>query len=55
LLDRGRCGGNFQQLQQRGIDADDGIYPVLAASAIGCWKHIKLMPNFLQLLNIFLF
>jgi hypothetical protein len=34
---------------------DDGIYPVLAAAAIGRWEHIKLMPNFLQLLDIFLF
>jgi hypothetical protein len=40
--------GNFQQLQQWGIDARDGIDPSLAASAIALCEHIKLTADFLE-------
>jgi hypothetical protein len=40
--------GNFQQLQQWGIDAGDGIYPTLAAPTIALWEHIKLPADFFE-------
>jgi hypothetical protein len=41
-------GGHFQQLEQRGIDAGDGIYPALAATPIALWEHVKLVSDFFE-------
>jgi hypothetical protein len=50
-----RRGGNFQQLQQRGIDAGNGINPALAATPIALWEHIKLVSDFFEFPKSFTF
>jgi hypothetical protein len=50
-----RRGGNFQQLQQRGIDAGNGIDPTLAAPAIAIWENVKLVSDFFEFPKSFTF
>jgi hypothetical protein len=42
-------------LQQRGIDADNGIDPSLAAAPIAFWAHIKLVSDFFEFPKSFTF